>query len=488
MVKKVYFNIRSDAAWVAVIVGALVAWFVVGLVTGHGDTLASMSSAVDQVTYALVLGASAAFYCHWRLTDTDQVEGLNPRLTGWLVMGMAMAALPQLLVPRRGTYGDAPTDADSWLLLSQGAIVLLLVLVTRVSQRLDVPSDPIFVGVVAGLLVSAGARVTSAAGPDLGLDPQTTAFGAALVLCGLLLASTLLQQTHVSVRIRRRLAVGAIALVVAQAAGHQPGTVAASIAVVFNVLGALTLCATALRLLRDTLLEYREEVALMHSTLREQEVKVLEQRELLHELGSTIAGIASAAEIIRQKPHLPELRRRRLESMLDAEVTRMMRLMGDRSPVPVIRDLDVDDVVGTLVLSHQTRGQDIRWRPSGLTAIGSADDLAEVMNILLENAARHAAGAPVSVAATMCGDTVQIVCSDLGPGVPPEMRSRLFEAGVRGPKSPGHGLGLSIARRILAAQRGSLLFRQTPRGATFVVRIPAQVGVQGARHDVVHAS
>ena len=493
MSQRIRFFVRSDAVWVALMVGLVLAWSVWGLVARHGDMLETTAPTVALVAYALVLGATASVYYHWRLSSSDDVAGLTRRLSGWLVVGLALAALPELLLmafKAQTSRGSAGAGPDSWLLVTQVVIVLLLIVFTRVSERIDPLGDPALAGGVAGLVITAGACVLMAARPDLRLGTDGTALGAAtLVLGSVVLASSLLHHTLASLWVRRRLAVAGCALIWAQAAGHLDGAPTAVVAIVLNLLGALVLCATALRLLRDRMLEYRDEVLLMHSAFHDQEVLVLEQRELLHELGATLAGIGAAAELIRLKPSLPEPRRRRLEGMLDSEVGRLMRLMGDHSPTPVIHDFEVDQVVGNIVLSHQTRGLDVRWRPSRLTAHGCADDLAEVVNILLENAARHAGGAPVTVTATSSNGTVQIACSDKGPGVPAELRARLFETGVRGPRSRGQGLGLSMARRLLARQEGSLVFRQTTSaGATFVVRIPEHVAVPEVIHGVVHAS
>ena len=47
----------------------------------------------------------------------------------------------------------------------------------------------------------------------------------------------------------------------------------------------------------------------------------------------------------------------------------------------------------------------------------------------------------------------RLTVADTGPGIAPELRARMFEAGVRGAASGGYGLGLSIVAR-LAARSG----------------------------------
>ena len=140
-----------------------------------------------------------------------------------------------------------------------------------------------------------------------------------------------------------------------------------------------------------------------------------------------------------------------------------------------LRDVhySVDDVVEPLVVSHQARGRDVQWQPSGQSAFGDPDDLAEVVNILLENAARHGDGAPVVLTASADGDHVELRCADSGPGVAREVRSELFTSGVRRSGSTGSGYGLAIAQRLVTDGGGSLALEDSPGpGATFVARLP----------------
>jgi signal transduction histidine kinase len=62
---------------------------------------------------------------------------------------------------------------------------------------------------------------------------------------------------------------------------------------------------------------------------------------------------------------------------------------------------------------------------------------------------------------------------DDGPGVPPDIAKRIFEALVTG-RTGGTGLGLALARRIAAAHGGSIALVQPEEpGATFRIELPA---------------
>src|SRR5262249_58220837 len=64
----------------------------------------------------------------------------------------------------------------------------------------------------------------------------------------------------------------------------------------------------------------------------------------------------------------------------------------------------------------------------------------------------------------------EVRVSDDGPGVPPEYRERIFEKFSKvetGPKPPGAGLGLSIARKLAQLHGGTLVCE----GNTFVLKL-----------------
>ena len=72
-------------------------------------------------------------------------------------------------------------------------------------------------------------------------------------------------------------------------------------------------------------------------------------------------------------------------------------------------------------------------------------------------------------AAPLADGGVRIRVTDDGPGVPRELRSRIFDAGFS-TKERGWGIGLSLARRIVEdGHGGRLLLAPSDRGATFDV-------------------
>jgi signal transduction histidine kinase len=70
---------------------------------------------------------------------------------------------------------------------------------------------------------------------------------------------------------------------------------------------------------------------------------------------------------------------------------------------------------------------------------------------------------------------VEISISDNGPGIPEDIRARIFEPFVT-TRSQGTGLGLAISKQIVTAHKGSISVNSFPGGTVFSVCIPAVTG------------
>ena len=162
--------------------------------------------------------------------------------------------------------------------------------------------------------------------------------------------------------------------------------------------------------------------------------------------------------------------------MLVTEVERLQRLLavpGTEPSADHAELLELDRVIEDVVLARTAAGQQVLWSPSRHQVRGRRDELVEVLNILLVNAARHA-GTPVRIDVTETGGQLHLSVSDRGPGVPVAFRQQIFERGARRLDSPGQGLGLSIARDLVQDLGGSLVLdAERERGARFDVVLPA---------------
>jgi len=69
------------------------------------------------------------------------------------------------------------------------------------------------------------------------------------------------------------------------------------------------------------------------------------------------------------------------------------------------------------------------------------------------------------------GDRIRIIVEDTGPGIPAEIRSRLFEPFATAGKERGIGLGLTFCRQTIR-DHGGELWLEAARGARFILSLP----------------
>jgi signal transduction histidine kinase len=104
---------------------------------------------------------------------------------------------------------------------------------------------------------------------------------------------------------------------------------------------------------------------------------------------------------------------------------------------------------------------------------GDPDQLLQVLiNIVLNAIDAMPKGGEISIRGRLCDGSVQIELADQGPGVPPELRAKVFEPFYTR-KRDGTGLGLATSKRLVEQLGGSLALSEAPGGgALFVVRLP----------------
>jgi signal transduction histidine kinase len=195
--------------------------------------------------------------------------------------------------------------------------------------------------------------------------------------------------------------------------------------------------------------------------------------EVRHDALAALLGIEAAARALADhRDVLSPAQADELAGALVAEVYRLAALLRDGPAAD--EPFDLRAAVLPVVACARADGLDVRGDlPTGVGVGGSREHVGRAVLSLLDNARRHAPGAPVEVWAEVGGDDVTLRVDDRGPGVPPELRASLFERGACAGPGAGSGLGLHVARRLVEAAGGTL--RHEPRrggGSSFVVRLP----------------
>lgn len=222
---------------------------------------------------------------------------------------------------------------------------------------------------------------------------------------------------------------------------------------------------------------------------------------LAHEIRNPLASIRSSVEQLARSARA-DADDRVLAQLIVRESDRLTRLLSeflDFSRVRVTRFDPVDLHTVTLaaarlVREHPHAGPETEIDVRGGRAImdGDEDLLHRVVANLLLNAVQ-AGGGRVKVVATtgpahmsdlppgcVMPDPVRLEIRDNGPGIPEEVRERIFEPFVTG-RTGGTGLGLAIVQRAVEAHRGLVLVDSVPgRGTTFTIFFPARWSAEDA--------
>jgi signal transduction histidine kinase len=162
------------------------------------------------------------------------------------------------------------------------------------------------------------------------------------------------------------------------------------------------------------------------------------------------------------------------------EVDRLKRIVDEfsqfaRLPRPELATHDLAEVVQpvmALYSAHDGLQFDVALAPGGVVSI-DRDQLTQVLVNLVKNAEEAMTGRSGAIhVRVLVGDEVKLEVEDEGPGIPAELRDRLFEPYVT-TKPQGTGLGLPIALRIIQEHGGRLEVADgRSGGALFRVSLP----------------
>jgi signal transduction histidine kinase len=202
-----------------------------------------------------------------------------------------------------------------------------------------------------------------------------------------------------------------------------------------------------------------------------------------HEFKTPLAGINGAVELLQDHfDEMSEAERRRFLDNISADTARLSQLVTrllDLARADMARPeaglaVDLAAPVRRIADAHRNTGFAVDLTlPEGLPKVATpAATIETVLTTLLENA-RQSGASKARILAENGGDRVVLSVSDDGPGVPTADRERLFEPFFTSHRSDGGtGLGLPIARSLLAASNGRLILADALKGARFEVALP----------------
>lgn len=205
---------------------------------------------------------------------------------------------------------------------------------------------------------------------------------------------------------------------------------------------------------------------------------------LSHEFKTPIAGIRGALELLEdhEEAMSPEERRRFLSNATkDADrlsllLERLLHLArADMAVAPGDVAAPLDSPLRAVADAMRGPGLaiDLAIAPALPPAAAAGELIEAVIQILVENSAQ-AGARKIRIAAEERDGRLIVRVADDGAGVPPADGERVFEPFHTGRREQGgSGLGLSIARSLLASCGGAIANLPADKGACFEVELPA---------------
>lgn len=207
-------------------------------------------------------------------------------------------------------------------------------------------------------------------------------------------------------------------------------------------------------------------------------------RESAHQLGTPLSSLAGWIELLEDQASDDGTRKavgymRGDLERLDRVAHRFERIGRD----PRRDEVDVGALVDAIAVYFRARvpslahrvAIDVRERPGAVLVRGDAVLLEWALEALLKNSVDALAGRGGRItldASRREGGGARVTLADDGPGIPRELRSRIFEPGFS-TKTSGWGIGLSLARRIVEESHGGTLrLAAADRGAAFEIILP----------------
>ena len=205
-----------------------------------------------------------------------------------------------------------------------------------------------------------------------------------------------------------------------------------------------------------------------------------------HELRSPLTRIRMGLELMGSTPSAAfkdEISRNigELDQLID-EILLASRLDAQEADIGTVEQIDLTGLAAeecarlNIELDTDT-GSDAGADARAVTVDGVPKLLRRAIRNLIENARRYGTGA-ITVSVQREGQRAVLRVSDRGPGVPANLRERIFEPFYRLPgaseREGGVGLGLALVKSIAQRHHGTVRCEDRPGGgATFVVDLPS---------------
>ncbi len=202
-----------------------------------------------------------------------------------------------------------------------------------------------------------------------------------------------------------------------------------------------------------------------------------------HEVKNPINAIVVHLEVLREKLREMDPDARRHMDIIGKEIQRLDRvvqtLVDFTRPVELrLAETDLgrmlEEVVALAAPEAERHGVTITQKlpTQPLTVIVDADLVKQaVLNVVINGVQAMPGGGELQLAAGRDNGLAAIDVRDNGPGIPAEIRDRIFNLYFT-TKPAGSGIGLAMTYRVMQLHNGSVEFESGEQGTTFRLRLP----------------
>ena len=207
-------------------------------------------------------------------------------------------------------------------------------------------------------------------------------------------------------------------------------------------------------------------------------------RRVAHEIKNPLTSMRIAVDQLGRTVVRSESRTVTAIDVLSSETDRLERLAREfadfgRLPEGPPSEIDMVELLDELARTAVPPGVSVRLTANGgrRTVMGHYEPLRRAFANLYRNASEAMQGmGALDVTVTGDGAGLGVTIADHGPGIPADLRQRIFEPYFT-TKRDGTGLGLALVRVTLEAHRGTIAVSETPGGgATFAIVFPPVSG------------
>ncbi len=213
-----------------------------------------------------------------------------------------------------------------------------------------------------------------------------------------------------------------------------------------------------------------------------------------HELRTPLTAITGQLDVLHMKDRSTEAYRAATFAVLE-DIKNLNRLIdrlllmahaSSESAKTGFREVRVDEIL------WQSREELIRFEKGYTVNISLGETISDIENMMvmgddqllrsavtniMENGCKYSPDKSVDVNLSFTGSRLSISFRDRGPGIPEADIGRIFEPFYRGTlagKVKGHGIGLSLAKKIIEIHQGEIAVSSPPdKGTEITVSLPA---------------